>query len=1125
MSIIDAALNRSRTVMAVLVMLLGAGIVAFITIPKESDPDINIPIIYVTVSHDGISPGDAERLLVRPLETELRGIEGVKEMRSTAYQGGANVLLEFDAGFDAETALADVREKVDTAKNELPADSDEPTVNEVNLSLFPVLIVTLSGDVPERTLMRVARKTRDRLEGIPSVLSVNIGGDRDEAVEIIIDPALIDSYELDASLLLSQLSRSNLLIAAGALDTGRGRFSIKVPGLFESVQDILQMPIKVSPDAVVTLGDVATIRRTFKDRETYARVNGQPAVTLEITKRTGENIIETIEAARQLVEEERQAWPPGLQVRFTQDKSTDIRQMLGDLRNNVIMAVLLVMIVIVAALGVRSGVLVGIAIPGSFLTGILVLQSLGLTVNVVVLFALILAVGMLVDGAIVVTEYADRKLREGQPPSVAFSLAAKRMSWPIIASTATTLAAFAPLLFWPGIVGEFMKFLPITLLATLSASLLMALIFVPVLGANLGTVTQILLIVTGLGAGIALFGALTFMGLSNILQLPGGPPLYGATALASLIGAFLGLRLGRRAGRSAYRTLNNPPTDVDNARMRALSPESGADIREVGGATGLYVRVLGGALRYPALVLASAGLLLVGSWAAYGLFGKGVEFFPDIEPDVALINVHARGNLSVTEKAALVGEVEAEILLIQEAYGEFDSIYTNSGNLPNQDDEAEDIIGKIQLEFVDWDQRRPADEILADIDRRTEYLAGIQVESRKQEGGPPVGKPVQVRLSSRVPALLPAETAKVRAFFDSLEGLKDVEDSRPMPGIEWELSVDRPEAAKFGADIALIGNAIKLATNGLQVTDYRPDDSDEEIEVSARFPIDNRTTDQLDRIRVVTSAGLVPLSNFVERKPIPRTGNLQRVDGERIMSVKADLFPGILAEDMVQQIRAWLPSADIDPRVTVTFQGEDEEQAAAQAFLQKALAIALFVMAIILVTQFNSFYSALLILSAVILSTVGVMLGLLLIRQPFGIVMSGVGVIALAGIVVNNNIVLIDTYDRLKGTVSDARKAILLTGAQRLRPVLLTSFTTILGLMPMVLQINIDFVTREIAQGAPSTQWWVQLSTAIVSGLAFATVLTLIVTPCALMVRANVQERRAGKRIRPATGAMPAPAE
>ena len=340
-------------------------------------------------------------------------------------------------------------------------------------------------------------------------------------------------------------------------------------------------------------------------------------------------------------------------------------------------------------------------------------------------------------------------------------------------------------------------------------------------------------------------------------------------------------------------------------------------------------------------------------------------------------------------------------------------------------------------------------------------------------------------------------------------GLKDVEDSRPLPGIEWEIIVDRAEAAKFGADVTMVGNAVKFVTNGMKITDYRPDDSDEEIDIVARYPYDDRTIDQLDEIRLQTTEGQVPISNFVERTAKPRTGLLNRVDAVRVMTVRADVQPGVLADDMVQQIRAWLPDAGIDPRVEVEFRGEDEEQKAAQSFLQKAFAVALFLMAIILVTQFNSFYSAFLILSAVIMSTVGVMLGLLVVGQPFGIVMSGIGVIALAGIVVNNNIVLIDTFDRLRKQVQDPLDAILMTGAQRLRPVLLTTVTTVLGLLPMVLQVNIDFVSREINQGAPSTQWWVQLATAIVAGLSFATILTLVITPSALMLRENALARRA----------------
>ena len=430
----------------------------------------------------------------------------------------------------------------------------------------------------------------------------------------------------------------------------------------------------------------------------------------------------------------------------------------------------------------------------------------------------------------------------------------------------------------------------------------------------------------------------------------------------------------------------------------------------------------------------------------------------------------------------------------------------------------------MNIEFGDWQQRRSADDILADIIDRTADLAGIIIETRKEERGPPVGKPVQVQLSSRYPHLLAAEVAKVRKFADNLGGLKDIQDSRPVPGIEWELAVDRAQAAKFGADVTLIGNAIKFVTNGMKVTEYRPDDSDEEIDIVARYPIADRTIDQLDKIRIQTSEGLVPISNFVTRTAKPRTGLLRRVDTVRVMTVQADVLPGVLADNKVQQIKAWLPTAGIDPRVEVEFRGEDEEQKNAQAFLKKAFAVALFLMAIILVTQFNSFYSALLILSAVVMSTVGVMLGLLIIGQPFGIVMSGIGVIALAGIVVNNNIVLIDTHDRLRKKIADPVQAILLTGAQRLRPVLLTTVTTILGLMPMVLQVNIDFVTREVSYGSPSTQWWVQLATAIVAGLTFATVLTLIITPSALMLRENMAAWRQ-RQHETSAAAAPSPAE
>src|SRR3954447_10505914 len=484
--LIDYAISRARLTVALLVFLLLAGLVAYVTIPKKAEPDVRIPIIYVQLSQRGISPEDSERLLLRPIETQLKSVGNVKEMRSTAFEGGGFVLLEFEAGFDSKAALADVRAKVDQAKHDLPKDVDEPQVLEVNLSLYPVIVVGLSGDVPERTLLRIARAAKNAIEQAPGVLSAELRGARDEAVEVIIDPTLMKSYGLSIDLLGQITSSFNTLIAAGALEGESGRFAVKVPSLFEKPQDVLKVPVIASPNAAVTLSDIAQVKPTFKDATSVTRVNGRSAMTIEVSKRTGANLIETVDAVKAVVAQLQKTWPAAVHLTFTQDKSKIIRQMLGDLQNSVATGVLLVAVVMLFALGFRASLFIGIAIPASFLAGVLGLQLAGLTINIVVLFSLILAVGMLVDDAIIVSEFAERRMAEGMGPLEAYSLAAKRMSGPVIAATATRVAAFSPLLFWPGVVGQFMKYLPITLIATLSASLAVALFFTPTLGAMLG---------------------------------------------------------------------------------------------------------------------------------------------------------------------------------------------------------------------------------------------------------------------------------------------------------------------------------------------------------------------------------------------------------------------------------------------------------------------------------------------------------------------------------------------------------------------------------------------------------------------------------------------------------------
>lgn len=1037
--VIQAALNHSRTVISLLAFILIAGFVTYLNIPKEAEPDIDVPVIYVSMVHEGISPEDAERLLVRPMEQELRALEGLKEMKANAYEGGANVTLEFEAGaVDTDQALLDVREKVDAARAKLPEETDEPTVHEVKFSkMDPMLVLNIHGTVPERTLVKLAKDLKDKIEGVSGVLEVDIYGDREEVLEVVVDPLLIESYGMAPADIYPIFSRNNQLVAAGSLNNELGRTPVKVPGVFENPEDVLNLPLKTNGDRVVRFRDVATVRRTFKDATSFARINGEPAIGLEIVKRAGENVIETVDEVRALVAAESELWPQGVKVTYSRDKSDDIRSMLTDLQNNVLSAVLLVVIVIIGILGVRTASLVAIAIPGSFLAGILMLGASGITINIVVLFSLIMAVGMLVDGAIVVTEYADRKMAEGMDRKMAYANAAQRMSWPIIASTITTLAAFAPLVFWPGIVGQFMSYLPLTLIATLSASLAMALIFVPTLGS-----------------------------------------IYGKAGAMS-----------------------------DLTRERLAASETG-DIHGVGGFTGWYISVLERALHHPGKILLGATVALFGIFAAYGAFGKGTEFFPNVEPEVAWVNVYARGDLSTDEMDALVREVENRIL----GMDEFESVYTRVGG--GNGDNREDQIGRISLQFIDWELRRPAEQILEEVRGRVRDLAGIEVETAFPNAGPPIGKPVQLQLASRFPEHLDNAADRVVAAMESIDGLRDIEDSRPLPGIEWRIKVDRAKAARFNADVATVGGVVQFVTNGIKVGEYRPDDSDDEIDIRVRFPESARNLDQLDLLRIPTNEGNVPIGNFVTREPGQKVGTIKRTDMRRTVTVMAETDPGVLASDMVVALREKLMEQreEFHPSVEFTFKGEDEEQQKAMAFLGKAFLVAMFIIAIVLVTQFNSFYQALLILTAVVFSTGGVFLGHLLLAKPFGIVMSGIGLIALAGIVVNNNIVLIDTYNVLRASGMSAYEAVLRTGAQRLRPVMLTTVTTILGLMPMVLGINLDLINRDVTIGGPSTQWWVQLASAVAGGLFFATLLTLIVTPSMLMLQARWQEKKLERR-------------
>mgnify|MGYP005838110271 CR=1 FL=1 len=1042
---IDAAIGRTRTVMTLMVLMVMAGVSAYVSIPKEADPDIQIPVFYISIAHPGISPEDAERLLIKPMETELRSLEGLDELTAIASTGHAGIILEFDVSFNKDDALADVREKVDLAQAELPADTEEPTIREFNTSLFPVLIVTLSGEVPERTLFQHARALQDQIEGnVATVLSAELVGHREELLEVIIDPSRMESYDVSQSELINAVTLNNQLVAAGAVNTGEGRFSVKVPGLFETRDDVLNLPIKVSGEGVVTLSDIADIRRTFKDADSYARFNGEPAIALEITKRIGENIVDNNRQVIAVVEEVTRNWPDEIKINYTLDASTWIFRALGSLQASIITAIALVMIVCVAALGMRSSILVGIAIPTSFMIGFLFLSIMGMTVNMMVMFGMLLSVGILVDGAIVVVEYADRKMAEGLDRVRAYSLGAKRMFWPIASSTATTLAAFLPMLAWPGVSGEFMSYLPITLIVVLTASFITAMLFLPVLGSMVGKTE-----------------------------------------------------------------------DQDSEVLKLLAGAETGDVRSLPGLTGSYVRMLDSLVHHPFLVLGGALSILVSTIVAYSYLGNGVEFFVDTEPEQAIVLVSARGNLSALDMQRLAADVENIVLTTDGVRTVFSQAGTSvgGGGPGSGGDTPPDLIARMMLELEKYEERRKGTIILEEIRQRASKLPGIHVEVRKREDGPPTGKDVQIELTSHDIKALTETTAFIRNYIDNTDlGLIDVEDSRPLPGIEWILTVDREMAGRFGADITTVGATVQLVTNGILIGNYRPDDAEDEVDIRVRYPTAYRNIEQLDQLRIRTPNGLVPISNFVTRKPQQQVSTIERIDGFRRYMIKATTAVDPVTgekrnvDSVVSELQDWLATQEIAPNVTVKFRGANEEQAESGEFLSRAMLAALFLMFIILLTQFNSFYYAMLTLSTVILSTVGVLLGMMVTGQTFSIIMTGTGVVALAGIVVNNSIVLIDTFQRLLKDGMDEIEAVLRTAGQRLRPILLTTITTMFGLLPMAVQVNVDFFARDITYGGPVAAWWVQLSTAIIFGLGFSTLLTLVLVPVLLVAPRRVKQ-------------------
>ncbi|WP_420398069.1 efflux RND transporter permease subunit [Nioella sp.] len=1169
MGMVDWAASRARMVVAFVVLSVVVGTAAYIGLPKEGEPDIDIPGLFVSVPFPGISAEDSERLLVRPMEAEFQNLDGLQTISATAAEGYAGIFLEFEFGWDKDATIAEVREAMDAAEAQFPDGAESYSINEINFSEFPIIIVALSGEAPERTLLRLAQELQDRLEALPPILEAGLAGGRDEMVEVVIDPLALEAYNVTARELIDAVVNNNQLIAAGEVSTASGAISVSIPSSFETTEDIYNLPIKVNGDRVVTLGDLAEIRLTYEDREGTARFNGENAIALQVVKRLGFNIMDTAALVRAEIEAAQAEWPEELRqsvsVTATLDQSVTVQGMVSQLEGSVLTAIALVMIVVLAALGTRSALLVGFAIPTSFLLCFIFLGIMGVTISNIVMFGLILAVGMLVDGAIVVVEYADKRLAEGARPMQAYTDAAKRMFWPIVSSTATTLCAFLPMLFWPGVPGEFMGMLPVTLIFVLSASLIVALIYLPVLGGVAARYSRLIdngtAVVKALipwwpvralltaGAGYLMFlAALETISPGGLIpvapeasafrqMLPGMVMFVAAASLMSVMIGSVAIHRKQKRIRAGYRR----------------SP------------FGWFIHAIVGNPVMPLVTIGAVIFFVVSVFVYFQANNNGVEFFVESEPENGIVYVRARGNLSVDEMDMLVRQVEARVLATEGVRDVF--AFSGQGGLNNNTGGAEqprDTIGQVQFDLLPWDERPvldapvsllggliqfprtvidPAydgDTILAGMQDDLDMIPGIRTEIFSQSRGPSSGKPVNLRLAGDNWEELQEATRLVRDRFEATPALTLVEDTLPLPGVDWELTVDVEAAGRYGANVATVGAMVQLVTRGILLDTMRVPTSDEEIEIRVRFPEEARVLSTLDTLRVRTADGLVPLANFVTRTPAPQLAEIDRRDQSRIFNVRADVLDGLVmltdtetgeswledataaegsfavqeglrtgaltltpvnANERIAAITEWLETENPLPAsVSWEWGGDQEEEQESQAFLGQAFGAALGLMFIILLAQFNSVYNSVLVLLAVVLSTVGVLIGMLVMDQTFSIIMTGTGIVALAGIVVNNNIVLIDTYQEYSRYMPQL-EAITRTAEARIRPVLLTTITTMAGLMPMMYGISLDFAAGGYSVDSPTALWWKQLATAVVFGLGVATVLTLVLTPSLLALR------------------------
>ncbi|MBF0229672.1 MAG: efflux RND transporter permease subunit [Desulfamplus sp.] len=1134
MIIPELAVKNSISVVVLSILITIFGVYSYNSLPRESDPDITIPNVFVSTSYRGVSPSDMETSVTIEIEKKLKGLDGLKKIQSVSSEGLSSINIEFVTGTDIDKALQDVKDKVDEAMGDLPSDlEDDPYVFEVNFSEMPIVVFSLSGTCGLPALKKIADDLEDDIEAVTGVLGVDVTGGLEREIRVEVSPEKLAYYGLTIMSFQNAVQSENQNNSGGVIRLGNGRFQLRVPGEFKTPEEIYGLVLDTHNGEPIYLKDVAKVVDGFKEEMSRSRLDGREAINLAVKKRSGENIIAISEKVDEIIAKKMKTSPPGTEITKVMDKTKDIRNMVADLENNIYSGLILVMVVIFLTMGFRNAILVSAAIPFSMLLAFIVLYMMGITLNMVVLFSLTLALGMLVDNAIVIIDNIDRFMEQGASRFDAAIKATSEVAWPVIGSTLTTLGAFLPMLYWPGIMGEFMSYLPITLIITLTASLFVALVINPALAS--------LLMKQKIGS--------TKIGNSQSKTDDSQSKTDDSQS---------------KIDDSQSKIDSNQSVNIKTKEVTKTMEEISRAVEQPAEIKGFFMKIYAGmlafALEIPITVVGIAfGLLvlMVQVWFLVVGIEKPIEFFPEIEPKGIYVNVETPEGADLDYVDRIIQRVEfalSGVLEASKSESNIDNISskTQGNNFINSSKENnsinssnritplealspklhtkannEEFFGPSDMEnikniyiqatvapdggssfssntpnnigirFLELQERKHSTyETVEEIRERVKDIPGGKITVGMEEEGPPTGAPINIEISGDNFQVLGDIAKKIKNVLVEIPYVEDVRDDfvEGIPSIQ--VKVDRQKAAIFGLTTDAIGFALKSAYNGLQVSTFRQGNDDYDITVQLKEG-DRKVVDVLHELMLPTPTGtMIPLSTLAEITFVGSIGDITRINNERVVTVKAnvdeDKVPGAVVREQAAKM---LEKFNVPPGYKIKFSGEFEVQQESQDFLGKAFMVALLLIFLILVSMFNSIIQPFIIMTSVILSLGGAFLGLTLYKSSFGIIMTGVGVISLAGVVVNNAIVLIDYINKLRGRGFDLKEAVVSAGATRLRPVMLTAITTILGLIPMVTGISYDFHTWSISWVSESSQWWRSMAVVVIFGLMVATFLTLVVVP------------------------------